>query len=281
MKQRDFYIRLKLKRGIGYKGMNEVMDTLGDCPEITASLIQEADLPDKLKNLVITAYKSNKLGKLVERILLQCDVLTFFDDIYPIQLKQMYQPPLILFARGNLNLLSRRITVIVGSRNPTSYSTSTLKKLIPNLVKQDFVIASGLAKGVDTIAHEQTLASKGKTIAVVGNGLNYFYPAKNRDLQKQIEKVGLVLSEYLPDTEPIPAYFPQRNRILAGLSENVIVAEARKKSGSLITANIALQENRNIFAIPGPLGSQLAEGPNYLIAAGAQPIVNFDFKDMW
>lgn len=281
MKQTEFYLRLKMKKGIGYQGMQLVMQELGNQTDISQKLIKKADLPAKLKAKVIEAFKNEDLSPLVERIFNQCQVITIFDKIYPKQLKESYQPPLLLFARGNLGLLSRKITVIVGSRNPTFYSRRILSKLIPNLVKQGYVIASGLAKGVDAIAHQETLKADGDTIAVIGNGLNHFYPRQNQDLQVEIFKRGLVLSEYLLDTPSMPFRFPERNRILAGLSENVIVAEARKRSGSLITANLALEENRNIFAIPGPVDSKLSEGPNYLIAAGAQPIVNFDLKDVW
>ena len=122
------------------------------------------------------------------------------------------------------------------------------------------------------------MKNNGKTIAVVGNGLNYSYPKENVDLQNQIKQKGLIISEYLPDTPPRPYRFPERNRILAGLSKSIIVTEAREKSGSLITVSLALQENRDIYAVPGPITSSLSAGPNQLIEAGAMPIVDFKFK---
>lgn len=281
MNQKEFYLRLKLKKGIGYQGMQEVMNSLGKRQNIKRLDLEKISLPLNLKEKVLQAFNNPELTPWVKQILNQCYVITIFDKIYPNQLKESYQPPLILFARGDLKLLSQKITVIVGSRTPTFYSRKVLKQLIPNLVRDGYVIASGLAKGVDAIAHEETLKNGGKTIAVIGNGVNHFYPMQNQDLQTAIVNNGLILSEYLPDTPPMPFRFPERNRILAGLSENVIVAEAKKKSGSLITANIALEENRNIFAIPGPIDSELSKGPNYLIAAGARPIVNFDLKEVW
>ena len=128
------------------------------------------------------------------------------------------------------------------------------------------------------MAHKAALKFNGQTIAVVGNGLNHFYPQINQHVQKEIAQKGLLVSEYLPDTPPRPYRFPQRNRILAGIAESVIVTEAKQKSGSLITANIALQENRDIYALPGPITSELSQGPNKLIQAGAYPITDFDLQ---
>lgn len=281
MDQKEFYLRLKLKKGIGYQGMQRIMNGLGKRKKIKRLDIEKMDLPLNLKEKVLEVFNNQELSHWVKQILNQCHVITIFDKIYPNQLKECYQPPLILFARGDLKLLSRKITVIVGSRTPTFYSRKVLKKLIPNLIQDGYVIASGLAKGVDAIAHEETLKNGGKTIAVIGNGLNHFYPTQNQALQTAIVNHGLILSEYLPDTPPMPFRFPERNRVLAGLSENVVVAEAKERSGSLITANIALEENRNIFAIPGPIDNELSKGPNYLIAAGAQPIVDFNLKEVW
>lgn len=193
-------------------------------------------------------------------------------------MRQIYQPPLILFAQGDISLLNKEITTIVGSRYPTKYSKDVITRIMPGLVEQNIVIASGLARGVDALAHSAALKNNGKTIAVVGNGLNHFYPRENYDLQNQIKQKGLIISEYLPDTPPRPYRFPERNRILAGLSKSVIVTEAKKKSGSLITASIALQENRDIYAVPGPITSSLSAGPNQLIEVGAMPIVDFKFK---
>lgn len=279
MKQKEFCLRLKLQKGITNKEMHLVVEQLGyDQLEITFDLIQELDISSKLRHKILQAMKNSALDQCIERIMMQCEVITIFDNIYPSQLREIYSPPIILFARGDLKLLQKRITVVVGSRYPTSYSSFVLKNLIPKLIQQDIVIASGLARGVDALAHRETLKNEGKTIAVIGNGLNYFYPNQNQKLQEKIMKQGLVLSEYLPDTPPLPFRFVERNRVLAGLCENVIVTEAKKKSGSLITANYALEANRNIFAVPGPLSSNLSEGPNELIAAGAYPILKDDFE---
>ncbi|WP_278390476.1 DNA-processing protein DprA [Lactobacillus acetotolerans] len=277
MNKTDFLLRLKLQKGIGYVKMLRIASQL-DTDDVNISAIQSMALPSTLKEASFAALNDQKAERMIYRIKKQCKVLTFFDSLYPEKLRQIYQPPLILFARGDLTLLQRKIITIVGSRLATSYSKIVINNLVPSLVKKHLVIASGLAKGVDGMAHTATLRNNGKTIAVVGNGLNHFYPMSNHGIQEKIVENGLLLSEYLPDTPPRPFRFPERNRILAGLSESVVVTEAKERSGSLITANLALQENRNVYAVPGPITSQLSAGTNKLIEAGADPIINFELK---
>lgn len=274
MKTTNFLLRLKLQKGIGYVKMLKIASQL-DTADVNLKALMKMDLPSNLKRASLAAYNDDQAEIYVKRIKKQCQVISFFDDVYPEQLRQIYRPPLVLFAQGDVNLLQQKIVTIVGSRMATSYSRSVLAKLVPHLVKKGWVIASGLAKGVDVMAHKAALTSEGKTIAVVGNGLNHFYPLSNYHVQEQIIRRGLILSEYLPDTPPRPFRFPQRNRILAGIAQKVIVTEAQEKSGSLITANLALQENRDIYAVPGPIDNELSAGPNKLIAAGAIPITDY------
>lgn len=274
MKTTNFLLRLKLQKGIGYVKMLKIASQL-DTADVNLKALMKMDLPSNLKRASLAAYNDDQAEIYVKRIKKQCQVISFFDDVYPEQLRQIYRPPLVLFAQGDVNLLQQKIVTIVGSRMATSYSRSVLTKLVPQLVKKGWVIASGLAKGVDVMAHKAALTSEGKTIAVVGNGLNHFYPLSNYHVQEQIIRRGLILSEYLPDTPPRPFRFPQRNRILAGIAQKVVVTEAQEKSGSLITANLALQENRDIYAVPGPIDNELSAGPNKLIAAGAIPITDY------
>jgi DNA processing protein len=276
LKLTEFLLRLKFEPTIGYIKMLQVVTMLGCPAELERADLLALDLPAAGRNHVLHAFASHEFARKVAQVRAQCEVIGIGDALYPDQLRQIYRPPLLLFARGNTALLKEKITVIVGARYPTKYSQEVLGKLVPNLVQDKWVIASGLARGVDAEAHQAALAAQGLTIAVIGNGLNYFYPSQNRHLQQKIARTGLVLSEYLPDTPPRPYFFPARNRILAGLSQNVIVTEAKEKSGSLITANLALQENRNIFAVPGPVSSTLSRGPNLLIAAGATPLVDYE-----
>lgn len=277
MKITDFLLALKLQKGVGYVKMLQIASQL-DVEEVDPVQLNALDLPLSFREICLRAYRDEKAEETINRIKKQCQVISFFDSEYPEQLRQIYQPPLILFARGHLDLLKKEIVTIVGSRMATDYSYQVINRLMPNLVKQDLVIASGLAKGVDSLAHEAALRNNGKTIAVVGNGLNHYYPLQNHNLQDEIVQKGLILSEYLPDTPPRPFRFPPRNRILSGLSRSVIVTEAKEKSGSLITANLALQENRDVYAVPGPITSTLSEGPNKLIEAGANPIIDFELK---
>ncbi|MBH9985388.1 MAG: DNA-processing protein DprA [Lactobacillus apis] len=274
MKITNFLLRLKLQNGIGYVKMLQIASQL-PTSEVNPEIIKQMDLPSKLIKSALTAFYDQQAEAKITRIKKQCQIISFFDQVYPQKLREIYRPPLILFAQGNLKLLQENVITIVGSRQATDYSQLVLNKIVPQLVKSNFVIASGLAMGVDVMAHSATLNNGGKTIAVIGNGLNHFYPERNSQIQRQIINEGLVLSEYLPDTPPRPFRFPERNRILAGIANSVIVTEAKEKSGSLITANIALQENRNIYAVPGPINSQLSAGPNKLIAAGATPITDF------
>ena len=277
MNKTDFLLRLKLERGIGYIKMLQIASQL-DSEKVEAAQLKQLDLPEKLIESSLQAFYNEKYEKTIDRIRKQCSVISFFDDLYPKKLRQIYQPPLILFVRGNTNLLKRPIATIVGARQATNYSQVVIDELMPNLIKK-YVIASGLARGVDGMAHESALHHGGKTVAVVGNGINHFYPAQNKFLQQEIVEKGLLISEYLPDTPPKPFRFPERNRILAGLSDIVIVTEAREKSGSLITANMALHENRDVYAVPGPITCDLSKGPNRLIEVGAIPIVDFKLEE--
>lgn len=277
MEKTEFLLRLKLQKGVGYVKMLQIASQL-DTEFVDLVQLDALDLPLEYREICFRAYRDDNAEKIIERIYQQCDVISFFDVEYPEKLRQIYRPPLILFARGDISLLQRKIVTIVGSRLASSYSKQVIDQLVPNLTNNQFVIASGLAKGVDSFSHHATLSNHGKTVAVIGNGLNYVYPKENYDLQRQIELNGLVLSEYLPDTPPRPYRFVERNRILAGLSESVVVTEAKAKSGSLITANLALQENREVYAVPGPITSSLSEGPNRLIEAGATPVINFNLN---
>lgn len=278
MNTKEYLLRLKLQKGVGYVKTLQIASQL-DTDEVTGDKIMQMKLSSDLQEKAINAYYNDDYKKAIFRINAQCQVISFFDKEYPEKLRQIYQPPLVLFARGDVSLLKKKIVTIVGARSATVYSKNVINELVPNLINNNYVIASGLAKGVDRMAHEASLDNNGKTIAVVGNGINHYYPVQNQNLQNEIINKGLLISEYLPDTPPRPFRFPERNRILAGLSESVIVTEAREKSGSLITANLATQENRDVYAVPGPITSDLSKGPNKLIESGAIPIVDFKLNE--
>ena len=200
--------------------------------------------------------------------------LMYEDALYPKRLKEIYFPPVVLFYKGRLELFNRLSIGIVGARNHTPYSKEALEYILPDILTRKVSIISGLARGVDSLAHQLTLDLKGETIAVIGNGINICYPKENQSLYDAIGKKGLILSEYPLDSPPLKFHFPYRNRIIAGLSHGLCVIEAKLDSGSLITANVALSENRQVFALPGNITSEYSKGTNELITAGAFPIRN-------
>jgi len=211
----------------------------------------------------------NKLDKI------EVQAINYLDSTYPELLRTIYNPPALLFFVGNIDLLKTDCVAIVGSRQATDYSFRCISGLVPRLVNR-YTTVSGLAKGVDSWAHSQTLKNNGRTIAVIGSGLDEVYPKENIDLQRQIMNNGLVISEYPPKTRIQRWHFPQRNRIIAGLSQKVIVTEAKKRSGSLITADLALENNREVLAIPGRIDVGLSVGCNNLISEGATPLTDFN-----
>lgn len=196
-------------------------------------------------------------------------LLSILSPDYPHLLKESYDPPLILFCKGDRTLLSGRLLGIVGARECTAYASKVLDRLIPDLSRADITIVSGLAMGVDSTAHRLTMTAGGKTVGVVGTGLDQAYPAQNRLMQKKMGEEQLVISEYPFGTPPRRDHFPARNRIIAGLSRGTLVVEAKKRSGSLITARLALEEGRDVFAVPGSVLSELSVGCNELIRSGA------------
>ncbi|WP_119326348.1 DNA-processing protein DprA [Companilactobacillus musae] len=198
--------------------------------------------------------------------------INYLDDEYPQLLRTIYNPPALLFFEGNIALLKTDCIAIVGSRQATNYSFRCISSLVPSLVNR-YTIVSGLANGADSMANEEALMY-GKTIAVLGSGLDVAYPAKNYHLQRMIAQKGLLITEYPIGNSIEPWHFPQRNRIIAGLSQKLIVTEAKERSGSLITADLALENNREVLALPGRLGDELSVGCNMLIEQGATPLLN-------
>ena len=194
------------------------------------------------------------------------DFITINDDIYPECLKEISDPPEKLYYKGNLELLkSERMIAVVGTRNPSSYGKLCCEYMIKKMSKTDITIVSGFAKGIDSIAHKTSLLAGGKTIAVIASGLDIVYPASNLSLYREIEEKGLILSEYEAGVKPFKFNFPQRNRIIAGLSKGTIVVESKDRGGSLITADLALEFNRDVYAVPGDVFSEYSKGCNNLI----------------
>jgi DNA processing protein len=197
-------------------------------------------------------------------------IITFGDPLYPPQLKQIADPPPVLFVRGDPAFLSRPQIAIVGSRNPSALGRETAFQFAKALSAHGFVIASGLALGIDAAGHEGALEGQGLTVAVVGTGPDRIYPAANKNLALRIAGQGAIVTELPPGTPAKAHHFPRRNRIISGLCRGLLVVEAAKESGSLITARLALEQNREVFAIPGSIHNPLARGCNALIREGAK-----------
>lgn len=280
---RDYLLRLHLCKGIGIVGKTKIYEWLSQ------GVWDDQHLPVADHLLAIAGIQGRNIAtfcasyqqmmtddQLVDQLVDGESWLAICDPSYPKILREAYSAPIVLFYRGHLELINGELLGIVGAREATRYSTEVLKQLIPGKISNRMTIVSGLAKGVDKLAHQCAIANQGRTIAVIGTGLDIAYPGANKYLQEQIARDHLLLSEYPNQTRGFRSHFPERNRIIAGLVQSVLVTEAKHHSGSLITANLALQNNRNILAVPGPINSRLSVGTNELIAAGAKPILCAD-----
>ncbi len=198
------------------------------------------------------------------------DVLTWHDSDYPARLKEIYDYPPVLYVKGSIIDKDEWCLAVVGTRQPTVYGRQVTDEIVTELSRSRITIVSGLARGIDSVAHKSALEAGGRSIAVMGGGLDSIYPAENANLARSIIKNGVLLSEYHPGMKPRPENFPRRNRIMSGISLGVLVIEAGKSSGALITANLALEQNREVFAIPGSILSPVSIGTNQLIKEGAK-----------
>ena len=208
------------------------------------------------------------------------EVISLGDAAYPPQLKQIYDPPLVLYVRGDAAALSLAGIAVIGTRHPTPYGTGMAEKLAHDLAARGLIIFSGLARGVDTAGHRGALAGKGKTVAVLGTGVDVIYPKENTKLAEQILALGgAIISEFPMATFPAPQNFPIRNRIISGISAGVLVVEAAEYSGTRITSRCALEQNREVFAVPGNVTNKNSWGPNTLIKQGAKLVATWE--DVW
>jgi len=204
-------------------------------------------------------------------------IITIMDKEYPPLLKQIFEPPWVLYLKGNINLLhNRKKIAVVGSRTPTDYGRQCTNYFVTELVKNGYTIISGLARGIDSHAHITAIKTNGHTIAVLGSGFAHIYPKEHTSLANLIGENHLLVSEYPPMRRPAKMNFPARNRIISGLSQAVLVVEAKEKSGSLITAQFALNEGRDVYSVPGSIFSEWSKGTNQLIQDGAKPVISID-----
>src|SRR6201985_1540802 len=206
--------------------------------------------------------------------------LTYSDDLYPERLREIFDPPPVLWIRGDMQLLSEPSIAVVGTRHPTPYGAGMAEMLSRDLAHRGLIVLSGMARGVDTAAHKGALAAKRPTIAVWGTGVDVIYPKENKSLAEQIiAGGGAIVSEYPLGTFPAPQNFPKRNRILSGMSLGVLVIEAAEYSGTRVTARCAIEQNRDVYAVPGNVTTKNAWGPNTLIKQGAK--LTATWEDIW
>jgi len=204
-------------------------------------------------------------------------IINLYDEEYPEALKYIANPPYILYAQGDMSLLKKQAIAIVGSRKATSYGKYCAKKFSEELVKRGIVIISGMASGIDGIAHRAALTNKGRTIGVIASGLNINYPQSNKKVYDSMrQSQGLIISEFYFDTPPLKYNFPLRNRIISGLSDGLLVIEAAKSSGTLITAGYAAEQGKTVFAVPGNIDSLFSVGTNMLIRDGAKLVLSIE-----
>lgn len=277
MKDIEYWIWLSRIEGLNPKLLNDLLKKYEDPKRIwdktKEELLQDGVKEKYAKEITNTIYRQN-LDKYLKYIKQNdIEIITIKDKEYPDKLKVIYDPPIVLYIKGNINILNETSIAIVGCRLCTKYGENIAKKLAYNLSLKNINVISGLARGIDSCAHIGALIGKGKTIAVVGCGLDRVYPEENKKLFNEIVKSnGAIISEYIIGTKPLAKNFPRRNRIISGLSNGVIVVEAREKSGTLITVDFALEQGKNIYAVPGNIDNPNAFGTNDLIKQGAKVI---------
>ena len=269
-----YWIALRIVPGLGARRGMALLNTLRTPQSIFAASPSELEA----RGLSPSVAQSMSSGCVFDEAITQQEkmrnlgvsVIPVFDRRYPPMLSEIFDPPILLFARGNVELLQTLMLGIVGTRRPTAYGVTVTERLAGDLAKLGFTISSGMARGVDTCAHQAALKCDGNTVAVYGCGIDQVYPSENRKLSESIMSNGLVISEYPIGAPAYPQNFPVRNRIISGMSLGVLVVEGAQYSGSAITARLAMEQGREVFAVPGNITSKASWGPNLLIKQGAK-----------
>lgn len=233
------------------------------------------------KDLIVDDQEKRNINELIEKMdKMNIKVITYKDDEYPDKLKQIYDFPICLYCKGNLeilNTINKNKIAIIGCREYSNYGKKVTDFFAYNLAKRNFTIVSGGARGIDSFAHLGSINAKKGTISVLGNGLDYIYPPENRKLEEKIiQNNGLIISEYIVGTRPSKYTFPARNRIISAISDGVLVVEAKQRSGTLITVDFALEQGKNIYVIPGNIDVLNSVGTNELIKQGAKVVTKIE-----
>jgi DNA processing protein len=273
-----YWVGYNLVRGIGAVRTQLLLDAFGDLEtawKAPAQALRAAGLSQKLVETCLQVRNEVDLELIWENIQAQdIQVIIWGDEAYPRRLKDIDQSPPVLYLRGEYCLEDEWAVAIVGTRRVTAYGRQVTAEIASALAHNGVTVISGLARGVDAIAHQAALDAGGRTLAVLGNGVDRVYPAEHRLLADRVVKCGALISDYAPGTPPEGINFPPRNRIISGLSMAVVVVEAGERSGALITANFAADQGKDVFAVPGNIHVPQSTGTNRLIQQGAQPFLN-------
>lgn len=270
----EFWLALSHVEGLGIRGAHKLIAHFGS-PQAAymASLteLESSGLSPAVCQAVFTqAGLKESEAEIAAAAKADCQLVAYSSEAYPPLLREIPDPPLLLYVRGDVQVLREHGLAVVGSRRPSAYGLQVARRLSHDLAERNLVIVSGLARGIDSAAHHGALEAKGKTVAVQGRGMDAIYPSENKRLAEKIAESGAVISEFPLGTGPTPENFPIRNRIISGLSLGVLIVEASEYSGSLITARLAAEQNREVFAVPGNITTAQSFGPNHLIKQGAK-----------
>ncbi|MBN1453046.1 MAG: DNA-processing protein DprA [Anaerolineales bacterium] len=278
MNDKRYWIGFTLVKGIGAVRFQRLLERFGDAESAWRAApaeLAEAGLSLKVIERLAAVREKADLSRLWDQIQSKgIEVLTWLDEAYPQRLKEIEQPPPVLYVRGELSPEDTWAVAIVGTRRVTPYGRQVTEEIASYLAANGVTVVSGLARGVDALAHNAALKAGGRTLAVLGSGVDRIYPPENRGIAEQIFEHGAVLSDYAPGTPPESSNFPPRNRIISGLSMAVVVIEAGETSGALITAEFAAEQGREIFAVPGNIFAPQSKGTNKLIQRGALPLLS-------
>lgn len=276
--QKLYWIGLSYVKGIGSVRFQTLLDAFGSAEaawHARAEALKQSGLGPKTVENLIQVRSQISLDRIWQNIQDQdIQVFTWVDESYPRRLKEIQQPPPVLYVRGNMLPADDWAVAIVGTRRMTAYGRLVAEDTALVLAANGVTVVSGLARGIDSAAHRSALEGGGRTLAVLGCGVDQIYPAENRRLAEKIIHQGALISDYPPGTPPEASNFPPRNRIISGLSQAVVVVEAGKKSGALITAQFAAEQGKEVFAVPGNINAPQSMGPNRLVRDGAIPLLS-------
>jgi DNA processing protein len=282
--ERHAWLALALTPGVGPRRILRAVERCGTAARVLQLPLTELEalqLPAQSAQFISSGEAGHAADQELEKLATTgATILTYHDEAYPERLREIYDPPALLWVRGDAGLLARPSLAVVGTRHPTPYGTGMAERLARDLALRGLIILSGMARGVDTAAHKGAVAAKRPTIAIWGTGVDVIYPKENKSLAEQIiAGGGAIISELPLGTFPAPQNFPRRNRMLSGMSVGVLVIEAAEYSGTRVTARCALEQNREVFAVPGNVTTKNAWGPNMLIKQGAK--LTSCWEDVW